>query len=308
MRVIGAVDLGATWTRVAVASDDGRIMAKRQFRTPRMEKALQHRLVGEFRTLMREAGVDSVDAIGVASIGPLSMKEGIILGAPNLGMKRIDVAKAIREFHSGKLVMLNDCNAAVLGEKLYGAGEGVDNIAYLTISTGIGCGAIVDGKLLFGKDGNAAESGHVVIDYKLKIRCGCGGYGHWEALCSGNGLLNLAKLITGRRRWKTPQQLFEAFEKKRDKQAAAVLREAAMINAAGIACIINNFDPELLTIGGSVALNHKETVIGWALKYLSRYVINRMPRIIPTPLGGDAPLLGAVAAAINPPEEASVIR
>ncbi|HID05194.1 MAG TPA: ROK family protein [Aigarchaeota archaeon] len=308
MNTVGAVDLGATWTRIAIADGDGRIIARRRFKTPRVEKALRRSLAEAFRGLMEEAGVGRLDSVGVASIGPLSMKEGVILGAPNLGMERIDVAGAIREFHSGPLVMLNDCNAAVLGERLYGAGQGVDNLAYLTISTGIGCGAIVNGKLLFGKDGNAAEAGHVVVDYKLRVRCGCGGYGHWEALCSGKGLLNLAKLVTGRRRWRTAQQLFEAAEKHRDRQARLVLREAARINAAGMAAIINNFDPELLTIGGGVALNHRELVIEWALRSLSRYVLNRMPRITPTPLGEEAPLLGAVAAAVNPPEEAVVLR
>ncbi len=72
--------------------------------------------------------------------------------------------------------------AAVWGEYLFGIGKGADNLIYMTFSTGIGAGIIVDGHLLVGKDGNAHEIGHLVIDINSGIQCGCGGYGHWEAL------------------------------------------------------------------------------------------------------------------------------
>jgi glucokinase len=88
---------------------------------------------------------------------------------------------------------LNDCAAAVLGERHFGAGKGLENLAYVTLSTGLGGGAIVDGHLLIGKDGNAVEVGHITIDPGSSLICGCGSPGHWEAYSSGSNIPNFVK-------------------------------------------------------------------------------------------------------------------
>ncbi|MDJ0269604.1 MAG: ROK family protein [Aigarchaeota archaeon] len=308
MELVAALDIGASWTRVAAARPSGELLAYHTYPTPRDADEIQRLISNSLNILKSEVSVSEFRAVGIASVGPLSARDGMILGAPNIGGVRVSVGDAVKRVHDGLIVMLNDCNAAVLGERIFGAGRGARNIAYVTISTGIGGGAIVDGTLLLGKDGNAAEVGHTVVDYKYNVKCGCGGYGHWESFCSGRGLLRLARLVLGSkyaRKWRKPEQLFTD-ARRRDKRALKLLEEVAKINAAGFANVINSFDPEIMTIGGSVALNNTSLVIDWAVRYLRRYILNRPPIIMPTPLGEKAPLMGAVAAALNPIEEAIV--
>jgi len=244
--------------------------------------------------------------VGVASVGALSIREGLITKAPNIGKLSLNLLDAIAPVHRGPLMLLNDCTAAALGETMFGAARGSKNAFYLTISTGIGGGAIVDGHLLLGKDGNAVEIGHLVVEHDSRVRCGCGGYGHWEALCSGTGLPKLAVSMLGnkfKQRWREAQNIFDDC-RRGDGSARRVLSRAATINAAGLASIINAYDPEILTVGGGVALNNKRTVLDWSLKHLHRYIVVRPPKIMLTPLGEEAPLMGAVAVAIRPPAEA----
>ena len=136
-----------------------------------------------------------ISGIGVASIGPLDLKRGGIASPANLPYRFIPLVKPLEEASGSKVALMNDANAAVLGERRFGAGKEHPDLVFITLSTGIGGGAIVDGHLLIGKDGNAAEIGHMVVDSEERLTCGCGRRGHWEAYCSGRNLPNLAALL-----------------------------------------------------------------------------------------------------------------
>ena len=295
-RVI-AIDLGATWTRVAVAKPTGEILSLHKWPTPRTSSEISRSIQEHIRWLHSQ-GVDKNAGVGVASVGLLSVRKGMILMAPNIGRIRVKIVDAIRSSHDGEITLLNDCNAAVLGEWMLGAGKNLRNLVYITISTGIGGGAVVDGRLLMGKDGNAAEIGHIVLDHESKIRCGCGGYGHWEAMCSGVGLMKLARHITSGGNWKDAGEIISDFIGN-DRRARKVVEIASKLNAAGLASVINAYDPEVVTVGGSLGLSHNAILVKMAKKHLARYQTVRA-RIIATPLGGNAPLLGAAVAAWNP--------
>ena len=150
----------------------------------------------------------------------------------------------IRNYFKVRTLVANDCVAAVWGEYLLGTGRGYDNLVYITLSTGIGAGVIVDGHLLLGKDGNAHEVGHLVIDYR-GIKCGCGGIGHWEAYASGRNLPNLIRILAKDYRGMitealdlalnnslTAPKLFRLWSDG-DEFANYVVDELARINAAG---------------------------------------------------------------------------
>jgi len=295
-RVI-AIDLGATWTRVAVATPMGDLLSVSKWPTPRTSSEIKKSIQACLRKLHSE-GVDRGAGVGIASVGLLSVKRGMILMAPNIGGIRLKIVDAVKSVHDGEVTLLNDCNAAALGEWRLGAGKNLHNLVYVTISTGIGGGAIVDGRLLLGKDGNAAEIGHLVLDHGSGIRCGCGGYGHWEAMCSGVGLMKLARHLTGEDRWGNARELIEDFLRS-DRRAKKVVETASRLNAAGLASLINAYDPEIVTVGGSIGLSHGGLLVKLATKYLSRYQTVKA-RIRTTPLGEKAPLLGAAVAAGNP--------
>jgi glucokinase len=312
--VVG-VDLGATNIRVALGSVESGILRKVEERTVRLESP--DAVIRQFIRLIRmvsASDLDKIRAIGIGSIGPLDCWRGVILSPPNFSFKNVHIVEALRDVFGVSVCLLNDCTTAALGEWVFGAGKGLKNLAYVTLSSCVGGGAIVDGVLLLGKDGNAAEIGHMVIDFEGRLACNCGGRGHWEAYCSGTGMPKFTKylaesrpsnfrgtLIEGlvRRGEITPKPLFD-LARKGDKGALEIVEEVGKLNAIGFANVNTLYDPELITVGGSIALNNPELVLEPIIANIGKYTVNRVPEIIITPLGGDVVLYGAIALASSP--------
>jgi len=320
MKYFVGVDIGATWIRIAVATEHGKIIDRIKGRTPQRgnPSILSSVIINLIRKMLIRNNIRRVESIGIGSIGPLDLIKGVITNPPNISMKNIPISKPLYEEFNVPVYLVNDCTAGVLGEKIFGAGKNIDNLFYLTLSSGIGGGAIVDGKLLFGKDGNAPEIGHIVVDLKGKLKCGCGGYGHWEAYAGGKNIPKYAKLlikekfgicmfkksklynmVKGDPDKITTEMIFSA-AKENDELAKLIVDELGRINTIGVATIINVFDPELITIGGAIALNNPELILKPILENIRKYVINRIPKIEITPLGDDIVLYGALAIAMNP--------
>ena len=310
-----AVDLGATRVRVCVGSSSGKL-SRRKTMVMRITPEVDDYLGQLVRLVSRTIEGVKVGGVCVASPGPLDLKRGMITGTANLPYPEVPIVDALQDALGTNVHLVNDANAAALGEWLWGAGRGLRNVFYLTISTGIGGGAIVDGRLLLGKEGNAAEVGHVTIDSRGELTCGCGRKGHWEAYCSGRGIPKLANLMSSRfaegekrgfsgsplagpRAYGDAPSVFKAAAKG-DRFAKRVVAEVGRLNAIGVANVTDTFDPQLLTIGGGVALNNPEMVVPPIKKIAPDYAINRVPEIRMTPLGDDAGLLGALSAALDP--------
>ena len=296
---------------MAIGDTQGKLLGLERFYTREIRSPgeLASRIADAAKRLAARLGVDPV-AAAVGTAGPLDPEKGEIVGSPNMPFKRIPLAEPLRELLGLPVTVLNDCNAAVVGERTWGAGKGLDNLVYVTISTGIGGGAYVDGELLLGKDGNAVEVGHIVVDSEERLVCGCGGRGHWEAYSSGTGIPRLAALLSqsSPELWEksplssmgefTAKEVFEAY-RAGDRFAELVVSEVVRYNVYGFAAIVNYFDPELITVGGSVALNNADILLRGFRERVSGYTINRVPEIRVTPLGGDAVLLGALAVALG---------
>jgi glucokinase len=308
-RFYAAVDIGATNVRVALGDEEG-LAEKKAERTDRENGA-----AGVSRQIIRMIkGLSAAPpaSIGVGSIGPIDLSTGSIEDTPNFPFKVIPIVEPLREAFGVPVAMLNDCSAAVLGEREYGAGKGLDNLVYVTLSTGLGGGAIVDGHLLVGKDGNAVEVGHLTIDPDSPLVCGCGCRGHWEAYCSGANIPDYARLLLQGEQLEgllgeatvgdlmeiTSENLFDA-ARKGNSQALYVVRKIGEVNAVGFADIVNVFDPQLITVGGSIALRNPGLVLEPIKGNIRRHLINREPTIRITPLGDDAVLMGALALARN---------
>jgi glucokinase len=192
--VIG-IDLGGTHIRAAVLQGE-HILARAATLTgedPTPERVLP-RIFTTVQQAMDEAGVpmDTISGIGVASPGPLDNRTGTIYAPSNLpAWTNVPLRTLLHEHYHLPVFVENDANAAALGEYLFGAGKGCRDMVYLTISTGIGGGVIVDGKLLEGSNGSAAELGHITIDWRGE-RCNCGNIGCLEALASGTAIARKA--------------------------------------------------------------------------------------------------------------------
>ncbi len=310
-----AIDIGATWIRVALCGESGEI--KKCVKIGTLKKGSRQQFLERIYDAVKYLQASNIVAVGIGSIGPIDMKKGFILNSPNIEIHNIPVVSYLQDMLNVPVLMVNDCTAAVIGEKYFGAGKGHSNIVYITLSSGIGGGAIVDNKVLFGKDGNAVEIGHLVVDYEGRLRCGCGGYGHWEAYTSGSNIHRFVGLlidtIYGDEKFKNSMLseyadkygvdykiLVECAEKE-DDLSREILKHIAIINAVGFASVTNAFDPEVISVGGSIVLrNPRYLVFDPILSYVEKYIINRMPKITITPLGENVVLYGALALAMNP--------
>ncbi len=299
-----AIDLGATNVRAAMVNPQGKIIKKLKQPTPRQGTdgtAVTRAITAMIAKLAAPApDRQHLKGIGISSIGPLDYKKGGPCNSPNIPFSFIPLVRPLQKQFSLPVVLLNDANAAVLGEQHFGAGKQVKNLVYVTLSTGIGGGAIVNGKLLFGHSGNAAEIGHLIVDTTYNLPCTCGkGIGHWEGYASGRNIPRFFNhwLQTQNKRadFKTqqPETIF-AEARRGNTSALTFLDELNRINSRAVSDIIVAYDPELITFGGSVALNNSHIIIGGIKKYIDRYLPTPPIRI--TSLGENITLLGAAAA------------
>ena len=303
-RMILGIDLGGTNLRGVLSDEDGNFLAtfcvKAEFSS---REALLRQMVTEALSLCKSCGVglSDITGVGVASTGPLDMERGRLFHPTNIPFSEVSIVGPLKKRLGLPVYLINDCNAAALGEKMFGAGKRHDNLVYVTIGTGIGAGAIVDGHLLLGKDGNAAEVGHFVVDPNGRLMCGCGKRGHWEAYCSGKNIPNYVSLRAQEsgvpfEKMDTPE-IFRAAETG-DKFLRGLIDEIGRFNAIGVADIVNAYDPSLVTMGGSVVLRDEELVVGPVVKGVKEFTRNRTPRIRVTPLGENVGLYGAVATVL----------
>ncbi|MEM3833063.1 MAG: ROK family protein [Thermoprotei archaeon] len=313
------VDIGASKIRVALANYEGRIISKSIESTPKFGDNLTiPKLIGSIidATIQENnISLNEILGIGIGSIGPIDFNKGIIPRTANLPFKKIPLVSYLKNRFNTNVILVNDCVAGVIGERIFGAGKMHENLIYITISTGIGAGVYVDGKPLIGKDGNAHEVGHMTVDPKGKLTCGCGGKGHWEAYSSGSGIPKLVKLILSRKDKNRIKEsillkivnstdkidsktVYEA-ARLNDKLALEIIEEVNKYNIIGFANIINVYDPSLITVGGSITLNNPDLVLNPIKQNIKKYIINRPPEIVLTPLGEDIVLYGAIAIALG---------
>jgi glucokinase len=211
-----------------------------------------------------------------------------------------------------KTFLINDANAAALGELYFGAGKGACNFIYVTISTGIGGGIIIDGELYSGAIGTAGEIGHMTIDDK-GARCNCGNNGCWEMFASGSALAREAQHriqrgtetaildYAGGDAEKITAQVVQAAAEHGDTLARELIARTGYYIGVGLANLINIFNPELIIIGGGLS-NMGDLLLVPAFKvagdraYKEPY---RAVRFALAELGGDSGAIGVAAYAFE---------
>lgn len=307
MSAVAGLDIGATTVRAAVADGRGTLRATATEPTPGDRDAIVRTIRATLRAAAEGAGIpiESVSSVGIGSMGPLDHDEGCIVDPPNVpGVERVPVVTAVEGLHDGDIVLHNDAVAAAIGERYY-SDDPVENLVYLTISSGIGAGAIVDGNVLCGSTGNAAELGHITVAPDSDRRCGCGATGHWEALCSGRSIPDTARHVAADADIETGLDLstvtaagvFDAVGS--DPLADRVVDRLAAWNALGVAAAVHAYDPDAVHIGGAVATNNPETIVAPLRQRLPDHLVGDAPALAVTPLGSEAVLRGAVASVLE---------
>ncbi|MFB6197175.1 MAG: ROK family protein [Halobacteriaceae archaeon] len=292
----GAIDLGATNLRAAVGESD--INTVIRLETPRtrldIENAIEDVLVEACD--VEGANPSQLLAVGIGSIGPLKREAGIVLDPPNLPVAKIELSAPISRVADCEPVIQNDAIAGLRAELSKGA---PDNSVYLTMSTGIGAGASVDGSIVQGASGNAAEVGHFIVEPDGRS-CGCGGEGHWEAYCGGANIPSLARDLastvpaTGLDLDSnlTARDIFSV----QDPLSRRVREEIIKYSARGLANIAHAYDPTVMMIGGSVATNNADRFIPSLRERVPNLLAIQPPKMRLTTLD-DPVLVGAFVAA-----------
>lgn len=305
------IDLGATNYRVAVGQGE-EILARVKRPTPDAHtgQEITKTLIDATEEMLAEAGIerDEVEAVGIGSIGPLDTDSGVVIDPPNLAdsIEGIPLAGPFQDHFGVPVRVENDAIAALIAERA-AMEDPPGNMAYLTISTGVGAGVAVDGHVLRGWGGNAAEVGHFILDQESDLVCGCGRTGHWEAVAGGNNIPAYARSLTDEFEGETDLPLdsdsfsaADVFELAgEDVLADILIHRLERWNALGLANLTHAFAPELVSIGGAVALENESLVVDPLRERLPERVTTRVPEIRVTPLGEDAVLRGGLALATS---------
>lgn len=303
-----AIDVGGTKIAVGIGNEKGQFLARDVMSTDpglssdavldaiaEMAKTLQDRIKRPFKT------------IGLGSPGPLDGP--VLLDTANLsGWKGLNWKTGLEARLESPVSVQNDATAAGLGEWLYGSARGTQNCLYVTVSTGIGAGIIVNGALYAGSKGNAGEFGHLVMEPDGP-HCRAGHQGCLESLASGTAIARAGrsrKLESAALRKLNEVQtrdVFLAYEKG-DRVATEIIEEAADWLGRGLSYLINLFNPEKIILGGGVATHapapYRERV--WnAAWHFALPALAGVTQLIPAELGEDSGLLGALAVAVIDP-------
>jgi len=315
--LILGIDLGGTKILTSVISPRGEMLSRDHSVTPAAkgpDGVIQAILESADRALERaDIPIDRLSAIGVGAPGLADTEAGILYTSPNLpGWKDVPLRDIIQEKLKKKAFLINDGNAAALGEYYFGAAKGTSHFIYVTISTGIGGGIVVDGKILNGSKGMAGEVGHMTIADEGPP-CHCGNRGCWEALASGTALAKAAQkrieagadttilsLAEGKIDKVTAQTVQTAAEKG-DPIANELILKTAYYFGVGLANLVNIFNPEMIVIGGGLS-NMGDRLLQPAYRVAGERSFNRayrMVRFVRAALGRNSGVLGAAAFALE---------
>jgi glucokinase len=305
-----AVDLGGTRIRAALSNLEGHFLRRLEWSTEaeRGRDAALERIVALIQEVRGDVPHGELLGVGVGTPGPLDPRAGLVLSAPNMpGWNDLPLRTILEQQIGLPVRLVNDANGAVLGEWLFGAGRGRQNLIYVTISTGIGGGVITDGHLLLGHCGLAGEVGHMTLQADGP-RCNCGNYGCWEALASGTAIARegaaaardgrsplLAELCQGQPEQVDARMVGQA-ARQGDPVAGQIVKQAARYCGVGLVNLLHLYSPEIILVGGGVS--KMGDLLFQPMCRIARK--QAMPAyrgvpIEPASLGEDMGLLGAVA-------------
>jgi glucokinase len=266
--IYAAIDLGGTNVRAIIAYLDGKVVSE-DIRLSRASEGLDitvDTMVASLEGACSQADValEGVRALGIASPGPVDSANGIVPEAPQLvGWKDVPLVNVMSDRLRIPVWLENDANAAALGENRYGAGRDSKNMLYITVSTGVGGGIIIDGDLYRGTRGAAGEMGHVVIDVNGPP-CGCGGHGCLESLASGTAIARRGRDLAGSgdapaladvasRGGRLSAEIIARTAYDGDEVSRRIFDDVGMYLGVALAGFVNVFNPEAILIGGGVA-------------------------------------------------------
>ena len=262
------IDLGGTKILTSVIDAAGKMLSRDHSVTPaaKGQEAVIEAIMESTKRSLSEARMTSADltAVGIGAPGLSNPETGILYTSPNLpGWHDVPLRDIISKEFGKTTYLINDGSAAAVGELYFGAARGARNFIYITVSTGIGGGIVINGDIYAGSTGTAGELGHMVIEDNGPL-CNCGNTGCWEMLASGTALAAEARRVLERNSDTTilkyagtidkvnAEAIHEA-AKAGDELAKRLIARNAYYLGVGLSNLINIFNPEVIVIGGGLS-------------------------------------------------------
>ncbi len=281
MGIYIGLDIGGTKFMVAAATPDGKILRRNRAATT---TCLENDLDLLNRMILETAAGEKILGMGAAIGGPLDWERGVVSPLHQPAWQRVPLKAIIEERWDCPFFVDVDTNIAALGEYYYGS-VSAPRFLYLTLSTGMGGGLLVDGKIVRGTNGAHPEVGHQTIHYRCsypeKIQCECGVPDCLEAMVSGNGIRRI-------------------YGKPAEELNPAEWSEVAYNLGQGLRNLAAILTPDLIRIGGGVAIGGGQEFITNAWRVMKDHLsLVPVPKVQLSSLGYDTALLGAIAVAIH---------
>ena len=318
-KLLCGVDLGGTKLSTALISQDGKIIEK-IFDCNHVDKSepfVIEQIAGNVKRLLRNSNLDESDllGIGIGCAGHIRFKEGVLITTSNLkAFKNYPLRDAVQAYFKIPVILDNDANAQAFGEFRFGGFTAHDSLIFLTLSTGIGAGIVLNHKLYRGATGTAGEFGHTIVDTQSDLVCTCGNRGCLMACASGlalpqlfkkkleAGMVSSLELPASFNPSKITGQFLKFGLDKGDPVSREIILESARYVGIGIYNIFQALNPPLIVLGGGLT--------SWGDLYLdeikrtfyefARDMIFDPIDIELTRLGPDAGLLGAASLVLEP--------
>ena len=315
MSTVLAIDIGGTHFRIALFDRQGRQLVISEGETLRSggREWMLDEIRQRARTLLGQAE-RSAAACGISFGGPVDFRHQKVTSVHSPGWKDFSFAEWVDANLHLPCLIDNDANAGALGEFRYGAGRGTEAMVYVTLSTGIGAGVILSGKIHRGKDGLAGELGHIPISESGNT-CSCGARGCLESFSSGwavaergrewrrrrgDSLASLGDSSRSRSEGITAREIAQAASQG-DPADLEVMREAARYLARGLLTVIRILNPDRIVLGGGLAQAGPVLLdpLRESLSALASPTIGYSTEIVTAALGAYSPLYGAAAMALD---------
>lgn len=293
------IDIGGTAVKCGLFTKEGELLKKHEFSTSTVLK----KIVEDLEKTFELWGIPKTDitAAGIGVPGPVA-EDGKVVHCPNIGWKDYYIEKEFFELSGIKAGVLNDANAAALGEYWRGGGKSFKSIVMVTLGTGVGGGIITESGVFMGSSGYSGEIGHMTVNPMETECCGCGGKGHLEQYASATGLVNmtLKELQKSEERSVlrdverlTAKDIFDA-AKTGDALALKLTDRFAQILGMALANIAQVVNPEAFIIGGGVS-KAGQSLADAVKAYADSFVMPVMKgtRVVLAELGNDAGIFGA---------------
>ena len=294
------IDIGGSHVAVGLINETGRIISKSEknisnnLNEKDFPTTLINTVVEQIEIVLEQANKDitNVTLIGIAVPGMVSKTN--IIKAENLHIKDLQIVKEINKFYNIPIKLRNDAKCAALAEKEYGSLKKVKDAIFITLGTGIGGAVFLNGELLVPKKYEGFEIGHITLE-RNGLECNCGRKGCFEKYASMKVLKQKIAQYLGKENI-AGEELKELLENSENEEVNKIVDEYIEDLAVGIASLINIFEPETISIGGSFAY-YEKTLLNKLKSRLEKEALfnkDNMPKILLAKLKNDAGIIGSV--------------